>query len=74
MDVSSKNEVPANSCENDTLDAEQTMSVPFLDGSSLPETDSTKLNQSASMSDENRKDPGSLSPYIKEESADLVPE
>ena len=74
MDVSSKNEVPANSCENDTLDAEQTMSVPFLDGSSSPETDSTKLNQSASMSDENRKDPGSLSPYIKEESADLVPE
>lgn len=74
MDVSLKNEVPANSCENDTLDAEQTMSVPFLNGSSSPETDSTKLNQPASMSDENRKDPGSLSPYIKEESADLVPE
>lgn len=74
MDMSLNNEVPANSCKNDTLDAEQTMSVPFLDGSSSPKTDSAKLNQPASMSDENSKDPGPLSPYIKEESADRVPE
>lgn len=74
MDMSLNNEVPANSCKNDTLDAEQTMSVPFLDGSSSPKTDSAILNQPASMSDENSKDPGPLSPYIKEESADRVPE
>ena len=48
--------------------------MPFLDGSSSPKTDSAKLNQPASMSDENSKDPGPLSPYIKEESADRVPE
>ena len=75
MDMSSQTEVPATSGEKDHLDAEQTMSVPFLDeSSSSSKADSTKSNQAASMSDEDKNDPGSSPSIIKEKSADQVSE
>lgn len=75
MDMSSQTEVPATSGEKDHLDAEQTMSVPFLDeSSSSPKADTSKLNQAASMSDEDKNDPGSSPSIIKEKSADQVSE
>ena len=51
------------------------MSVPFLDeSSSSSKADSTKSNQAASMSDEDKNDPGSSPSIIKEKSADQVSE